>query len=258
MDLATIIGLGGALLLVVGTIAIGSGPMAFIHLPSMMVTVGGSLLATLITVRLEDMIGIPKVIKNAFFNKEQPLDEVVDIMVRFSTLARKEGVLALEKELVEVEDEFIKKGVQLAIDGTEEDLTRAILETELEYISLRHSLGQRLFTKFGEYAPAFGMIGTLIGLIQMLGNLSDPDALGPGMATALITTFYGSFMANVLFLPMADKLKLKGDFEELEKAIVLEGVSSLQAGENPRLVKEKLLSFIPKGMRPVEEQKAAA
>ncbi len=258
MDLATLIGLLAAIGLVSGSIIIGGGAGAFIHIPSMMITIGGAVFATLVTTRLKDMIGVAGVLKNAFFEKELPLNEIVDTMVNFAMISRREGVLALEKELKKVDNDFIVKGVQLAVDGTEEELTRAILETELEYISFRHSQGQKLFQKFGEYGPAFGMIGTLIGLIQMLRNMNDPSALGPGMATALITTFYGSFMANVIFLPIADKLKVRGDLEELEKAIVLEGVASIQAGENPRLVKEKLLSFIPKGMRPEDEKEKAA
>ncbi|MFP4457981.1 MAG: motility protein A [Candidatus Zixiibacteriota bacterium] len=257
MDLATIIGLIAAFGLVTGAIISGGGAASFIHIQSLMITAGGTLFATLMSFNLKDMLGIAKVLKNAFFQNEKPLDELVTTMVKFATVARREGVLALEKELKKVDNEFISKGVQLAVDGTEEELTRTILETEMEYISERHSLGQKLFEKLAEYAPAFGMIGTLIGLIQMLRELDNPDALGPGMATALITTFYGSVMANMIFNPLASKLKIRAIREDLEKAVILEGVTSIQAGENPRLVQEKLQSFVPKAERGTSGKKAA-
>lgn len=258
MDIATIIGFVLGTFLLVGAIVLTGSPMAFVHVQSMMITIGGTIAATAICFPIKSLTSLPHVMKNAFLHQDEALDNIVDIMVEFALVARREGVLALEKQLNEISNEFVTKGVQLAVDGTEEDLTRAILETELDYVLQRHSQGQRIFEKMGEFAPGFGMIGTLIGLISMALNLDDPSAIGPGMATALITTFYGSLMSNFIFLPIASKLKLYSEFEELEKSIVLEGVSSIQAGENPRLVKEKLQSFIPKNLRKEEDGQKAA
>jgi chemotaxis protein MotA len=260
MDLATIIGIGCGLLLITISILLNGldSLILFFDIPSILITVGGTCASTMTNFNLRDFLSTFKILKQAFFHKEIAIDEIVATMVKFATIARREGVLALEKSIATIDNDFIVKGIQLAVDGTEEGLTRQILETELEYITLRHSMGQRIFEKMGEYAPSYGMIGTLIGLVIMLKNMDDPTKLGPGMATAIITTFYGSIMANIIFLPIAGKLKNRSAREELEKLVVLEGVISIQAGENPRLVKEKLESFVSKSQRSVEDVKKAA
>jgi chemotaxis protein MotA len=182
--------------------------------------------------------------KNAFVTDEQDLSETINTIVRFADKARREGLLVLDEDADALDDPFLQKGIRLVVDGTTPELVRNILETELAFIAQRHKTGQSLFETMGAFAPAFGMLGTLIGLIQMLINLDTPDAIGPGMAVALVTTFYGSVLANMVCLPIANKLKNKSAGEIFRKEAVIEGVLSIQAGDNPRIVQEKLKSFV--------------
>ncbi|HHE46180.1 MAG TPA: motility protein A, partial [Bacteroidetes bacterium] len=162
---------------------------------------------------------------------------------------RREGILAIEMELETVDDDFLKSGIQYAVDGTEPEYIRAIMESELQSLDERHKLGQSIFLAMGTYAPALGMIGTLIGLIQMLSGLDDPSKIGEGMATALVTTLYGAMIANLFFLPVAGKLSNRSKEETLQKELILEGILSIQSGDNPRFVREKLLTFLPPAAR---------
>ena len=164
-------------------------------------------------------------------------------------LARREGILALEDSASELDDAFMKKGIQLAVDGTAPDILKEIMEIEIAYIEERHSLGQDILGFLADACPAFGMIGTLIGLIQMLKTLEDPSQIGAGMAVALITTFYGAFVANLFAIPMAAKLKTRTKEEVLCKTLVIEGVMSIQSGDNPRIVEEKLKSYLSPKLR---------
>lgn len=170
-------------------------------------------------------------------------------IIELSSVARRDGLLALEEAGNKAEDEFLKKGIMLIVDGTDPELVRNIMETELTFLEERHAEGRGLYDAMGSYAPAFGMIGTLIGLINMLQQLDDPSSVGPQMAVALITTFYGSVMANAIFIPIAAKLKIKSKQEILMKELVVEGLLSIQAGENPRIIEEKLKTFISPEMR---------
>jgi chemotaxis protein MotA len=167
-------------------------------------------------------------------------------LVDFAEKARREGLLSLEQDVMEIDDSFLQRGIQLVVDGTDPELVRNILETKLTFLEERHQKGQDIFSSMGQLSPAFGMIGTLIGLIQMLTNLESPDSLGPGMATALITTFYGIIFANLFFIPITGKLKMRSEEEILMKEVMIEGILSIQAGENPRIVKEKLSAFLAK------------
>ena len=170
-------------------------------------------------------------------------------------ITRKNGILAMDKELSKIKDDFMRTGLEMTVDGTEPETIKAVMETELIYLKSRHKRGQQIFLTMGTYSPAFGMIGTLIGLITMLKNLEDPSTIGMGMAVALITTFYGSFLANLVFLPIAEKLKNRSSHEVSVKELVIEGVISIQLGEHPRNIQRKLLNFISPSSRPKEKNR---
>ena len=180
-------------------------------------------------------------------------EEIIDIFANLARKARREGLLGLEDDIERLEDPFYQKGIRLMVDALDPDLIKDILETEMHYTGERHELGQRVFKTWGGLAPAFGMIGTLIGLIQMLAKLDDPSSLGPAMALALLTTFYGSLLANLILLPMAGKLELRSEQELLAKELILEGVIGIQSGMNPRILEEKLKAFIGPKLLPKKE-----
>ncbi len=250
MDVATIVGIVSGLSFIFIAMLLGGAPITtFIHIPSMMITFGGTIAATLINFPLGDIKGVFSTVRHAFAFEERTPATMIEMLVAYATKARREGILTLESELETVTDPFLIRGVRLAIDGTAPELIKDILTTELAYIESRHALGQGIFTMMGTYAPAFGMIGTLIGLISMLRSLEDPSQIGQGMAVALITTFYGAFAANLLFLPIAGKLKSRTRSEILLKEVVVEGILSIQSGDNPRIVEQKLKAFISPSLR---------
>lgn len=216
---------------------------------SVIITLGGTLASTLTCFPLDDFANTMKVVKKAFVYKDTSPEDVIKEIIRLANIARKEGLLALDEYAESLNDQFLKKGIMLIVDGTEPELVRNILETELVYLEERHANGQKVFETAANFAPAFGMIGTLIGLINMLRTLDDPSAIGPNMSVALVTTFYGSVLANVVFLPLAQKLKGRNGREILVKELMVEGLLSIQAGENPRIIEEKLKTFIPPKMR---------
>lgn len=249
MDFATALGLFSGLFLLVWAIKLGGSIGTFWNLPSVMIVVGGTLASTLINYPLPKVIGVAKVWKNAFFARLQDPTEIIRILVSFAEKARREGLLALEAEGETVGDKFLQKGIQLVVDGTDPELVRSILETDLTFLEERHKAGQAVFETMGFLAPAFGMMGTLIGLIQMLGSLNKPEEIGPGMATALVTTFYGVLMANLIFNPIAGKLRVRTGEEILLREVMIEGILSIQAGENPRIVEEKMKVFLAPQLR---------
>lgn len=249
MDIATIAGIFVGLSAILFGIFLGGSVMAFVDYPSVSIVLGGTFAATLVNYPLSDVLSVMGITKNAFLHKEAVPADVINEFVRYAELARKEGILALESESSNASDEFVKKGLQLAVDGTAPDLLKTILDTELSYLADRHKLGQGIFEALGAYAPAFGMIGTLIGLVNMLKELDDPTQIGAGMAVALITTFYGAVLANLLFLPIAGKLKKRSQNEMLIKEIAIEGIMSIQSGDNPRVVGEKLKAFLSPKIR---------
>lgn len=256
MDIGSLTGIVLGMVLVIGSIMASGSLMAFVDIPSIMIVLGGTIAATLINFNLDQVVGSVRVASKAFLQSEHDNPkEVIDNIVRFAEKARREGLLALEAEAETLDDEFMKKGVELIVDGTDAELVREILETELSFLEERHRIGASLFDTMGALAPAFGMIGTLIGLVLMLGSLDDPDAIGPGMATALITTFYGSMLANLFFIPIAGKLKLRSADEVLNKQLAIEGILSIQAGENPRIVAEKMKAFLSPSSRKEFEKK---
>ncbi len=250
MDLATI---GGLLIsfsmIAFGIISNGGGLNQFINIPSVLITIVGGFSATMTGVPLKDFLKLGKLLKLAFFNQSFDPGATIKMLITFSEKARREGLLALEDDIVELDDPFLRKAIQLVVDGTEPEQIRNILKTEYDFIDERHQVGIGIFDELDALFPAFGMIGTLIGLVIMLSNMNDKAALTSGMATALITTLYGSIMANTFAHPVATKLKERNNKELLIKEIMIEGTLSIQSGENPRILKDKLVSFLPGDLR---------
>lgn len=249
MDLTSLLGFLATWILVVASMASGGNIGAYFDVPSLMITIGGAIGATIISnpgARLKTIGGC---LKNVFFNQQIDLVGMVQMIVSFAEKARREGLLALEADIAEVDSDFMRKAMQLVVDGTDPELVRAILDTEIGNFEDRHSANKAVFDHLTEFAPSFGMIGTLIGLIAMLGNLQDVSALGPGMAVALITTMYGSMMANMFGSPVSKKLAAKSAAEVKSMELMVEGILAIQAGENPRIVEEKLKVYLPPAMR---------
>ena len=243
-DMLTMIGLLiGAGLLVNGMMS-GSSLMIFWDVPSVLITVGGSFAAVLMVYSMEDIKLLGKLIGQIFSEKKISSVEIVRKFAHVSKKARREGLLSLEDDISDLEDEFMKKGLQMVVDGIEPDTIKDILELEIDEMENRHNNSASIFSAWGVYAPAFGMIGTLIGLIQMLQNLTDISNIASGMGKALITTFYGSLLANLFCIPMAANLKQKSAKEVSLRQLMLEGVLAIQSGVNPRIVEEKLLTYL--------------
>jgi len=252
MDIATLGGVGIGFFCILFAIVIAGGPAAlggFINLPSVFITVGGSFSALVVSNTLPKILNLTRIAMNAIRIKSIEEGTIISMIVTFSEKARREGLLALEDDLDELEDSFLRKGIQLVVDGTDPEIIRNIMETELNNIQARHQEGIKIFEDWGIFAPAFGMIGTLIGLILMLANIEDKSAIGPGMSAALITTLYGVILANLVFIPIANKLTYVNEREILAREIMIEGTLSIQSGDNPRIVKEKLVSFLPPEVR---------
>ena len=260
MDKATIGGLGAGIFLLLLSIMIapGSSFAAFIDYPSLAVVVGGAISATFIAFPMGTVFQVHKVILKSFFPKQQSLTPVIFQLVEFAELARREGILALESRTGDIEDPFILLGIQMAVDGTDTELMEAILRAEMDAISGRHKTGKSLMDTVGRYAPAFGMIGTLMGLIIMLGNMDDPEAIGPGMAVALITTLYGAIVSNLFFLPFADKLAFYSKREMEIREVIVRGLVAIQDGDNPRVLEQKLMTMLPPAERAKANQKEEA
>lgn len=258
MDIASVVGL----LLCTGAVVFGvlssagydiAGFLSFVDIPSIIITIGGSFSAVMASFSMADFIGGFKsfalVLKEPSFN----VSEIIQKIIELSNIARKEGLLSLEEAAGDLEDEFLKKGILLIVDGTDPELVRAIMETELVSMDDRHKTRISFWEAVGAMGPAWGMIGTLIGLILMLQDMSDVSSIGPSMAVALVTTLYGSLLANWLCTPVASKLKANNSIEMQAKEIMIEGLLSIQAGENPRVIEEKLKSFLAPGDRGVTD-----
>ncbi|MEE3042581.1 MAG: motility protein A [Candidatus Latescibacterota bacterium] len=256
MDIATIVGFIAAVTCLM--VGIGSNLPSMIDPPSMIIVVGGTLAATLIANPLPEVIGLIGVIKCAVLTNVPMPTEIIERIVGFAETARREGILSLEAAIEEGDDPFLSTGVRLAVDGTEPDLIMDILETELQFVEERHKEGQEIIANMGNAAPAFGMIGTLIGLVIMLKNMDDPAAIGPGMAIALLTTMYGAILANIIFGPISAKLKRYSSKEVLAKRMIIEGIMSIQSGDNPRIVEHKLSVFLSPKVRPNSEEEREA
>ncbi len=245
MDLTTILGLVigiGALLLSV--ILEGGHISSLFSIPAFVMIAGGTIGATAIGFTVEELKSVPALLRIAFKEEHHDVASLIRTLVSFAEKARREGLLALEEDLNAIEDKFLKKGMQLVIDGTDAELVRSIMETELAFIQERHHKGASIFDAAGGYAPTMGIIGTVMGLVHVLGNLSDTESLGPAIATAFLATLYGIFSANIFFLPLAGKLKNRSAHQVLVYEVTLEGILSVQAGDNPRIVEEKLEAFL--------------
>ncbi|HHZ13088.1 MAG: motility protein A [Caldicoprobacterales bacterium] len=261
MDVSTLAGIVVGIAFIIVGIIINGTLQSFYDLASIMIVLGGTLAATMVSYPFKRLVGFTRVVKKLFFSSEDKPQDIIVRIIELANIARKEGLLALEEAAYGTDDPFLQKGILLIVDGTDPELVRNILETELDFLEERHQEGQGIFETMASLAPAFGMIGTLIGLINMLRKLDDPSSLGPSMSVALVTTFYGSMLANLFFTPMAIKLKYKSSQEILLKEIMLEGMLSIQAGENPRIIEEKLKAFLPpkdrlnrEGNNPVEDE----
>ncbi|MFT7579323.1 MAG: chemotaxis protein MotA [Myxococcota bacterium] len=255
MDLATILGLIGGIGVILMAMLSGSELSAFINVPSLMVVFGGTIGATLIRFPMRTCLGSIKVALKAFKNKLAKPNDLIKRTVELSTVVRREGLLALENE--NVDDKFLGKGLRLCIDGVEPEFVRRVLQRELDQTVERHEGGQKVFKAVGDAAPAMGMVGTLIGLVVLLRNMDDPKSIGPAMAVAILTTLYGSLIANLFALPIADKLEVRTQEEILNKTIVIEGIAAIQEGRNPRVMEELLRSHLPGDMQMSEAAEAA-
>lgn len=251
MDLGTIVGILAACGFVVSAIAMGSPLSAFWDAPSVLIVVGGSLACIFIQFPGKVLKSSLKMITKCFVYKVEDPRDLIEQIVTLGEKARKESIVTLEK--VQVSNKFLSRGVMMVADGTELSLLRSVLDIDISIMQQRHWRGQDVLKQLGTYGPAFGMIGTLIGLVQMLQQMDDPDSIGPAMAVALLTTFYGSCLANMLWLPMAKKLEERSNDETRNLELMKEGIISIQKGEHPALVKEKLQSFLPPPLR--EERK---
>ncbi len=258
MDLSSVIGvvLAFGLILTAILTAEGSTLSAFIDYPSMMVVIGGALAATMISFPLKSFLGAPMVAKKVFLNKAENIAELIEQLVSLAETARRDGLLALESRLEELENPFIALGIQMAVDGTRPEVIEDIMRTELDAVATRHRDGKSILDQLGRFAPAFGMIGTLMGLIIMLGNMDDPSSIGAGMAVALITTLYGAIISNAVFLPFAEKLGFINKQELLAMEIVVRGIMAIQSGENPRVIEQKLNTFLPPKIRAAAKEAA--
>lgn len=233
---------GTALILI--SISSNSGLGQFFDGPSLIITLFGSFSAMLISFPMSAMKKVPSLLKKLLLTPDDDRQELIDTITNLAKKSRSEGVLAIEDDIKELDNRVLVYGLQMVVDGSEFDTIEEILSVEMEQTEDRHSIGQQVFLAWGESAPAFGMIGTLIGLIAMLGDLQDPSLIGSGMATALLTTFYGSFLANMIFLPIAKNLEIQTANEMKTHEMIIEGVLALQRGDNPRLIEQKLQSFI--------------
>jgi chemotaxis protein MotA len=254
MDLATIIGLVLGYGLIVFAIASKPGAGFFVDIGSLMIVMGGTLGALFMSFPLASIKTLHATFVKVVFDQDTSLADTIRTLVAIAEKARREGILAIEQGLEQVEDDFMKDGLRLAVDGTEPEVIKAILEIELGSLEERHQNGAYIWMQVATYAPAFGMIGTLIGLIQMLQALDDPSKIGLGMATALLTTFYGALIANLIGLPVSSKLALRSKRELARKAMVVEGILAIQNGDNPRLVSEKLKTFLPPAQRDLADK----
>ena len=254
MDIATVVGVLLGIVLVVMAIMTGGDIGAYLNGPAVMIVVGGSIAATMASQPLKGFLKIPKVVAKTLFDKTPEPAVVIRDLVDLAEVARRDGILALEAMVDGMKDTFLIRGIQMAVDGTDPEIIQTIMETELEILLERHEAGKGMLDALGRYAPAFGMIGTLIGLVAMLQHMEDPSQIGSGMATALLTTLYGALLANILFLPRAEKLAFRSAEEALSKTIIIHGVMAIQSGDNPRTVESKLMTFLP----PAQRQQALA
>lgn len=263
MDIATVSGIvGGFMLMLIALLVAGShgGGVAlaqFIDPPAAIMVLGGGLCVVLTSVPLKVFLNLPLIMKKLVFNRSEDLPGLIEELVGLAEVARRDGLLALESKVHEIQNHTIVLGIQMAVDGTRPEVIEDIFRTEMQAEEARHHVGKKMFELMGKCGPAFGMIATLLGLILMLGNLDDPESIGPTMAMALVGTLYGAAMANMICTPCAEKLGYYSRLEMLGKEIVLKGILGIQAGENPRVIEQKLNTYLPPKLRAGSHEKAA-
>ena len=251
MDIATLIGLLGGIGIIIGAIATGGEIMLFVNLPGLLIVVGGTFMITLMQVSMKDFLSSFGIAMKAFFYKTDDAPTLIEEAVQLADVARKNGLLALEGQ--EIGNDFLKQGINLCVDGHDPALVQKLLTKDINLTIERHEMGQGMFKRMAVMAPAMGMIGTLIGLVQMLANMSDPASIGPDMAIALLTTLYGAIIANAFAQPLADKLARASQMEKTNKYLILETISGIQEGMNPRVLEQMLSTYLPSSKRVKEE-----
>ncbi len=259
MDSATVGGLllaWGALLL--SLLMEGGDPRALINIPAFLLVFGGTLGAATMSFRIHQIMGIPDILRQAFTSKEHDVPGTIAMLVRFAERARRDGLLILEEDAGRAHDEFLQRGIRLAVDGTDPEVVREIMSTDIHFLQARHKVGESIFATMGGFAPTLGIIGTVMGLIHMLANLGDPGKMGPLIAGAFIATLYGVSSANLIFLPIGNKLKARSAEEVLVREVIIEGILAIQAGDNPRIVEEKLKAFLAPQLRQIVHRLPAA
>ncbi|MFK7974656.1 MAG: flagellar motor protein PomA [Halioglobus sp.] len=250
MDLATLIGMLGAIAIVLAAMFTGGSALVFVNIPSLLIVMGGTLMVVMIKFSIGQFFGAFKVAARAFVFKVEDPEELIEKTVHLANIARKEGMLALENE--EVENEFLDEGIKMLIDGNSNEVISAVMNKDLKQTIDRHKWGAKVFEATGDVAPAMGMIGTLIGLVQMLSAMDDPKSIGPAMAVALLTTLYGAMLANMIAMPIADKLTLRKDDESKIKSMCIDGVLAIQEGQNPRIIESMLKTYLDPAKRNLE------
>ncbi len=255
---ATLIGLvAGIVLLLGGGIAEGTSPTGLVNLPAALIVLGGTAGAALASVGLEKFKLIPTLYRKAFRGERPDMPGRLTEMISLAEVARREGLLALDERIQELDDPFTKKGLQLVVDGADPDVVRSVLENEMDNVAARHHAARQVFEKAAGFAPTMGIIGTVFGLVHVLTNLSQPETLGPMISAAFIATLLGVASANVVYLPVSARLKGLSQEELHFREMTLEGILAIQAGDNPRVVAEKLMAYVPPGERPSEEEQMA-
>ncbi len=253
MDKTSLIGLIIGLIVIFGPIIIAGDVLLYYDIPSLFITIGGTFAAVFVSFGIKDFLRLGKIMKVFLFHKDKDLSAVIENMVSLGERARREGILSLELIIINEEDYFVRKALQLVVDGNEASVIESIMQSEISNMVERHKAGKAIFDSLANMAPAFGMLGTLIGLIQMLKSLNDPTKIGAGMAVALITTFYGSIIANMFAIPVANKLEKRSREEINLKYLYLEGILSIQSGDNPRITRDKLETYLPPDLRSIND-----
>ncbi|MEM0954999.1 MAG: flagellar motor protein PomA [Pseudomonadota bacterium] len=256
MDLATLVGMIGAIAIVLVAILTGGSALVFVNVPSILIVVIGTVMVVMIKFSLAQFLGAFKVAMGAFVNKSTNPQELIASIIELANVARKEGVLALENQ--EIENAFLDEGVKMLIDGNKKEVVSATLIKDTQETIERHSWGAKVFSATADVAPAMGMIGTLIGLVNMLSNMDDPKSIGPAMAVALLTTLYGAMIANMVAKPIADKLTLRKADEKRVRSMVIDGVLAIQDGQNPRIIESMLQAYLEPSKRGAAEEEAGA
>jgi chemotaxis protein MotA len=252
VDLATLIGLLGSFGIVVAAMVLGGSALVFVNVPSLLIVVLGTFMVVLMKFSMAQFIGAIKVAMKAFIFKLDKLEELIPKVVELADVARKGGLLALEGQ--DVTNSFLKEGIKMLVDGHDGEVVKGVLYKDMKQAEDRHTWGAKVFTAMGDVAPAMGMIGTLVGLVQMLSNMDDPKSIGPAMAVALLTTLYGAMMANMLAIPIADKLNLRKQEEGRLKSMSIDALMAIQAGQNPRVIESMLKAYLAPSKRASREE----